>query len=295
MAGLYIMSRSALRYRRQLQSLLPKGRLWNRNEVSILTKVFSGLAQELSRIDERAENLINEKILETTNELITEHEEVFGLPEEGEELQPTIELRQNELKSKLIEVGQQDPMYFEDICKAFGYEIYIEQFRPAWCGVVTAGEACGDQINLFYWKINIYIESILNRVTQGFNIAFNNGFLDNSNYYEANDTLLVNLIKLIARINKIKPGHTHVLFDWYNAGFARGFDRGFNRFYNYDNYWIGLSFNAGFSNGFENNTDYYGTNFKGGFNYGFSIDFDRESGGGFEADSFEKSSFKHPS
>jgi uncharacterized protein YmfQ (DUF2313 family) len=248
---------------------MPKGRLWNREEDSILTKILAGMAEELSRIEVRAENLIVEKILSTTSELLTDHEEDFGIPEEGEDLQPTIALRRNELKSKLLEVGQQDKGYFDDICEAFGYDVIIEEFRPAWSGVMVSGDSCGDQPNIFFWKINIDVDSV-------------------------EESIEVDLTKLINKINKIKPAHTHVLFDWYDAGFDRGFDRGFRRFFHYDNYWVGLGLDAGFSNGFENNTDYYGTNFKGGFDYGFSIDYDRESGGGFDADGFEKAGFKHP-
>jgi uncharacterized protein YmfQ (DUF2313 family) len=263
------MARSALQYRKQLQSLLPKGKLWNRNEDSVLTKLLYGMSDELVRVEERTENLINEKLLNTTNELLIEHENDFGLPEQDEELGLTLELRRNELKSKLIEVGQQDKLYFYDICLAFGYIVYIEEFKPAWCGIFKAGEPCGDQINLFIWKINIYTNSV-------------------------EESIEVNLTKLINKINKLKPAHTHVLFDWYSVGFDRGFSRGFERFYHYDNYWVGLGFDEKFNNGFENNSDYYGVNFKGGFNYGFSIAYNRNSGGGFNARGFEKSGFNHP-
>jgi uncharacterized protein YmfQ (DUF2313 family) len=263
------MARSSLQYRKLLQSLLPKGKLWNRDENSILTKVIWGMSEELARIDQRAENLINEKLLNSTIELIIEHEKDFGIPEEGQELQPTFELRRNELKSKLLEVGQQDKNYFEEISLAFGYHIYIEEFRPAWSGVFCSGDPCGDQQNIFYWKIHIYVDSII-------------------------DSLQVDLTKLIAKINKIKPGHTHVLFDFYNVGFDRGFSNGFLRQPHYDNFWLNNSFDSGFSNGFENNTDYYGHNYTGGFGYGFNIAFDRASGGGFQSKAFQKIGFQHP-
>jgi uncharacterized protein YmfQ (DUF2313 family) len=288
------MGRSALQYRKQLQSLLPKGKLWNRNEDSLLTKVLYGMAEELSRVEERIENLILEKLLNSTNELLTEHETDFGLPEENEDLQPTTELRRRELKSKLLEVGQQDKMYFDDICLAFSYDVWIEEFKPAWCGVMVSGDPCGNQTNIFYWKIHINIDSIVVPVLTSFNIAFDTGFQNLVNNYSANETILVDLTKIIAKINKLKPAHTHVLFDFYDAGFDRGFGRGFRRFFHYDNYWVGLGFDSIFSNGFENTFDYSGVNFKGAFGYGFSIDFDRDSGGGFAPCCFEKTGFKHP-
>jgi uncharacterized protein YmfQ (DUF2313 family) len=263
------MSRNSLDYRKQLQSLLPPGKLWNRNEDSVLTKLLHGMAEELARIEGRAENLIAEKLLNSTLELITEHELDFGLPENDQDLQPTIELRRSELKSKILEVGQQDKGYYEEICLAFGYTIYIEEFRPAWCGIFSSGEACGDQKNIFFWKIHIDA----NLITESFQ---------------------VDLTKLIAKIENIKPGHTHVLFDFWNVGFDRGFSQGFQRQPHYDNLWLNNSFNNAFSNGFENNTDYYGHNYTGGFGYGFNLAFDRASGGGFESNAFSKIGFQHP-
>jgi hypothetical protein len=61
------MARTSLGYRKQLQSLLPKGKLWNRREDSILTQLLYGIAEEFVRIEERTENLINEKILSSTS------------------------------------------------------------------------------------------------------------------------------------------------------------------------------------------------------------------------------------
>jgi len=264
------MSRSAFEYRKQLQSLLPKGKLWNRKEDSILTKLLYGLSEELVRIEGRTENLILEKLLDSTSELLEEHEIDFGLPEDGEApLQPTIQGRRNECKFKLLAVGQQNKEYYIEACSAFGYDIVITEFTPAWAGIMVAGDPCGDQKNLYFWKIGIDVDSV-------------------------EESIEVNLDKLISKINKIKPLHTHVLFDWYDAPFDRSFNSAFRRFYHYDNYWVNNEFNCDFNNAFENNTDYYGTNYTGSFNYGLSLDFDRKSGGGFYPDPFSGLEFSHP-
>lgn len=255
------MARTAEQYKKQLQSLLPKGKLWNRDESSILTKLLHGKAEELARIEERIENLLEEKDVRTTTELITEHEADFGIPEEGEELQTTVEARREELLSKLIAVGQQDKGYFEDISEAFGYDIVIEEFQPFWAGFGVAGFPCGDQFNLFYWKVGIDVDSVT-------------------------ESIEVNISKLISRINRLKPGHTIVLFDWYDAPFNRGFGRGFRRFYHYDNYWVELEFSRDFDSSFTNAYDYYGVNYIGSFDYAFNLAFDRRSGGEYIKDEF---------
>ena len=255
------MSRSAFEYRKQLQSLLPKGKLWNRREDSVLTKLLYGISDELVRIEGRTENLVLEKLLDSSSELLEEHEYDFGIPEKGESLQPTLIGRRKECKSKLLTVGQQNKEYYIEICSAFGYNVIITEFIPAWAGIAKAGDPCGDQWILFLWKINIDVDSVV-------------------------ESIEVNLDKLINKINKVKPLHTHVLFDWYNASFNRSFNRAFRRFYHYDNYWVELEFNRCFDSSFTNCCDYYGINYTGSYNYGMSIDFDRCSGGAFSPDNF---------
>ena len=68
------MARTADEYKRLLQSLLPKGALWNRIEDSIMTKLLYALADEFSRAEERHEDLIRESIPTLCDELIEDYE-----------------------------------------------------------------------------------------------------------------------------------------------------------------------------------------------------------------------------
>lgn len=263
------MSRLVEDYRKLLQSLMPKGEFWTRDENSNLTKLWKAVSQEFKRIDDRGQDLVTERQVQLTNELITEHEEDYGIPEEGDSLQPTIALRKNELHSALLRVGQQNKEYYEEIADALGYTVEIEEYQPFWVGYSTIGASVGDQYNLFYWLILIDATLITRSID-------------------------VNISKLIRKIVDVKPGHTTVLFDWNNVGFSRGFSDGFSSKPHYDNSWYGLGFGNGFSNGFANAYDYDGVNYTGGFNYGFSIGFNRRSGGGFHRDGFS-SGFTRPS
>lgn len=252
--------RTAEQYRQLLDSLLPKGKIWNREKTSVLQRLLYGLADELSRIEGRTFDLITEKDVRTTEELITEHEEDYGLPKSGEELANTLADRRNDLHAALLTVGQQYKEYFIDIAAAAGYTITIEEFTPAWSGVAMAGDACGDQVNIFYWKVWIDLDSV-------------------TYSYE------VNISKLITKISSIKPGHSHLLFEFYGAEFSRAFSRAFDSIPHYDNSWPDGEFNRDFSNAFANAFDYDGKNYIGAFNQAFSIATDRYSGGSF-SDSF---------
>lgn len=263
------MSRLADDYKKLLVSLLPKGDFFSKENNSIIVEMKEAEAQEFARIDSRANDLITERQVQLTTELITEHESDYGLPLEGDTLATTIEKRRDDLYSSLVRVGQQNKEYFEEIADALGYTIEIEEYTPFWMNVGVMGDSVGDQFLLFYWTVLIDATLIT-------------------------ESIDVNISKLITKITDVKPAHTTVLFDWYNICFDRGFGPGFSRKPYYDNSWRFGEFGRGFDNGFANAYDYDGVNYVGGFDYGFSIGFDRYSGGGFFKDEFD-SGFRRPS
>ncbi len=229
----------------------------------MLAKVLFGMSDEYSRIEGRAEDLFDEKDTRTTVELLAEHELDFGLPEIGESISSIESERQAELNAALLRVGQQFEQYFIDIAAALGYTISIEEFVPFWTSVSTVNSPVGPLRNLFFFRILIDLDSV----------TYPNE---------------VNITKLISRMTAIKPGHTHILFEFEGASFSRGFSRAFNSIPHYDNSWhggdfegLGGPFSPDFSDAFCNNVGYDGTNFTGSFAKAFSIDFDRDSGGPF--------------
>ena len=263
------MARLADDYKRLLISLLPKGAVWNRELTSNLSKLMEAIAQEYKRIDDRSRDLITERQVKLTTELITEHETDYGIPVEGESLGATIALRREDLYAALLKVGQQNTEYFEEIADALGYTIEIDQYQPFWVGFSTVDSPVGDQYNLFYWTVLIDATLIA-------------------------ESIDVNITKLINNITAVKPAHTHVLFDWNNVEFDRSFSIDFNRKPHYDNSWRVGEFGREFDNSFANAYDYDGVNYIGAFDYSFSIAFDRRSGGEFFADEFS-SAFTRPS
>jgi len=262
-----MLARTGDQFRKLLSSLLPKGKIWNRISSSVLQKLLYGLSDELSEIDSRILNLYEEKDVRTAVELLTEHETDFGLPDEGDEISTITSERQDELHTALLKVGQQFKDYYVELVEPIGYDITITEFTPCWAGLAQAGDPCGDQNNIFFWKVNILLSSV-------------------------DETAEVNLTKLINKIEGSKPAHTHVLYDFYGAEFGRGFSTAFDRIPHYDNSWSELDFGRGFSNAFANAYDYDGINYTGAFNHSFSIAFDRHSGGDFDHSGFSTDFFK---
>lgn len=250
------MGRNSSQYQKLLFSLMPKGRLWNTRETSILGKILYALGEELARVETRGEVLLTEQDVRNASELLTEHETDYGLPDIGDTIAESDADRQNELHSMLLKVGQQYKQYFIDIASALGYTITIEEFTPAWAGNAAAGDACGDQKNIFKWMVWIDIDSVT---------------------YSKE----VNILKLINKIKASKPAHTHVLFEFKGAEFSRAFDSAFDRIPHYDNSWFNGEFDAAFSKAFTNNVNYDGINYTGAFGHAYSIDYYRRSGGAF--------------
>jgi len=252
------MGRTYIEYRKLLQSLLPKG-FFNKNEESILTQFLNGLGDELSRVEGRSEDLIDEAFSGTITELLEEWEEDFNLPEFGQELAGTTSGRRATIKSKIVAVGQQNKEYFEEIALALGWTIDITEFEKGLAGIIQAGvDVATPDDCVFYWMVNVYVSDPNN----------------------------ADILELINNIKQYKPGHTIVLFRFYDVGYSNGFSNGFNAVPWWDGSWWPLGFDRGYSNGFANAYDYDGYRLTGGFSNGFSEGFDSYRGGGFEFNSY---------
>jgi len=248
-------------YRDQLVALLPPGAALLAERNSTLWQLLWGFAGELARVDLRLDDLLKESSMSGADELITEWEQEFGIPEAGTQLATTLADRIKTLLAKLVAVGQQDPGYFEDIADRLGYDIEVEQYQPFFVGFSTVGSTVGNLSVLFRWMVWIVI-------TAGMNW---------------------NIEKLIYNIKKNKPGHTDVFFEFQGAEFSRAFHRGsFNAIRQYDGSWYDdMSFGREFCSAFANAYDYDGVNMTGPFSQGFFLDFDMCAGGGFENTGFD--------
>ncbi len=247
-------------YLRLLQALLPRGRAWNRDEGSTLTEVLQAQADELARIDGRSENLLNERDTRRTSELLIEHENDLGLPDDCSEEGETIAERRLVAHAKLIALGQQNPAYFIELADALGWAITVTEYTPFWCGVGGSGDPCGDQETIFYWKVTISYsgETI---------IYFRSGASSSGDY------LLIAAFTsaLLCRLNKYKPGHTTLIFDYDGPEFDRAYSVAFD------------SMPSGAEEYLE-----------GAFWREFGAGFDVHYGGEFDRNAFSISDFRRP-
>jgi len=251
--------RTAKEYLKSLQSLLPRGKAWNRDEDYQLYNFLYGQAEEFSRVDTRSEDLQKERSTLTTNELLTDHENDLGLPDSCSNEDETIQERRNNVNSKFVQLGQQNTQYFIDVAEAMGWTITITEFSPFISGASSSGDSCGDSEVIFYWLVTV-------------DLSTSNIIYFTSGNSQSGDLLQqINYIDyLLCKLNQLKPAHTKII-------------------YNY----MGSEFNEAFSSAFDSVPSGSDDYLSGAFNQSFGLGFDVHLGGSFDSDSFS-SDFSQP-
>ena len=247
--------RTATEYLRALQSLLPQGKAWSRDDGSVLSEFLLGQAEEFARVDGRSLDLLDERDTRKTSELLIDHEIDFGLPDECSPDEQTIQERRLEAHGRLIALGQQNPAYYIELAAALGWTIAITEYSAFICGVHGMGDPCGDSDNFFYWKITVTIG--------GGDIVY---FICGGS--ECGDSLafLGDIGAVTCAFERYKPAHTQLLWEFDGPEFGYGFGPGFDSLPSlFESYLYG-GFGHGFGLGFD---VYLGGGFGGGFAIGF--------------------------
>ena len=125
------MSRTTDDYLMLLQQLLPPGRLWDSltRSGSQFNELLLAMAAELTRVDGRAELLLNEMHPQLMQEMLADWEAFVSLPECGTTGQTT-QQRRNALQAKLSLLGDNRAQYFIDVAAVLGYTVTITEVPP---------------------------------------------------------------------------------------------------------------------------------------------------------------------
>lgn len=200
------MGVSAESYRAHLQALLPPGMAFPRAPGSTLTKLLDALAGELSRVDTRGWQLLDEGDPRSALELLSDWERVCGLPDACTgELATTLQERRAAVVDRLTSVGGASKGYFVALAAAMGYAIEIDEYRP----FVTGLSRCGDVLNgghsvRHQWRV---------RVTGPRYVPFRAGVS------QVGDLLgkIVRAEDLECKLKRLKPANTHLIFSYLGA------------------------------------------------------------------------------
>jgi len=134
---------TAASYLAQLQALLPPGDAWPRQANTTLTRLLTAVADELARIDARADQLFRESLPAASLELLSDWELIAGLPDAcSTELATTLAERRSEVVSVLTRQGGSSRAWFIAFAAKLGYTVDIDEFRPFIAGL----SRCGDRL-----------------------------------------------------------------------------------------------------------------------------------------------------
>jgi uncharacterized protein YmfQ (DUF2313 family) len=142
-------------YLSALQGLFPSGPAWPKDDTAPVTRLFGGLAVEFSRLDSRADTLVDEADPRTTYEMLPDWERIAGLS--GGSL--SVAQRQSDLVSKLVSRGGQTPAYYVAMGAALGLAVTITEFRE-WSFDMDDDQILYGSDWAFAWQVNIpYVTS----------------------------------------------------------------------------------------------------------------------------------------
>jgi uncharacterized protein YmfQ (DUF2313 family) len=145
-------------YARMLKDLLPRGAAWLLESGSWLSRTLLAIADELARIDGRAEDLLREQDPRTAIETIADWERDVGLPDDlVPELPNTIGERQVAVVQRLLSRGGQTPAFFAEMAAALGYEgATVEEYPFAQLRVgFRAGDRAAGNAWAHAWRLNL--------------------------------------------------------------------------------------------------------------------------------------------
>lgn len=146
--------RPAEAYARQLRQLLPRGAAWDFAADGVFSNLLRGAAEEFARVDGRALALLDEADPRTALETLPDWERVAALPDTCTGTPDNVAERQAALHQKLTRAGSQNKASYIEIAARVGYQVWIEEHRPARLGMVL-GERLNGPDWAFAWTVHI--------------------------------------------------------------------------------------------------------------------------------------------
>ena len=202
------MATSSLKYKKLLRKLFPQGWAWASKGVDStdLKKLIDSLAIEPCRVEDAANDFINDVYPDTTVDLLEDWERVLNLPDECDLTEnPTISERQTRVTQVLTTRGGQNAEFFITLAGQFGFDvdlIDIQDYIPFRAGEARAGDSLtnGDWIYTFTVSAPVSLAGLKRfRASEG---VAGDRLLDASNP------------TLECLLQKHKPAHTIVLFSF---------------------------------------------------------------------------------
>jgi len=190
-----MMQATADDYSEVLHALRPVG-----PAMAVNDPVLQGLSVEFSRVHNRLGDLVRESDPRTVNELLTDWEIAFGLPDSCCASTATFQQRIDALVARVRGAGTPTPQYFIDLAETVGYSITIDQLAAFTVGSSVVDPLYPESI-CFVWQVNSLLTTFAS--------------FDVRSDVSAALSVWGNAV-LECVINRAKPAHTYVQFSYYS-------------------------------------------------------------------------------
>ncbi|WP_233854168.1 YmfQ family protein [Paraburkholderia sp. HD33-4] len=151
---------SAADYAHVLRTLLPRGRVWTREDDGTQAGVLDALGVTAQTTDNAAVNLIVAAFPATATDLLPEWEASLGLPDPCVGEAGSTQQRRQQVVARLTNSGGASAQYFIDLAASLGYTITVENCAPFRCGQSTCGDPLGNQDWSHTWVINAPVNTV---------------------------------------------------------------------------------------------------------------------------------------
>lgn len=133
------------KYKWLVRKLFPTGWAFKFGKNSTLLKLTNALAEEPARIEERADDMVDEVDPFTTFELLPSYERFLGLPDECDPKDVDLSIYERRVRviQKLTTGGGQSKAFFKLIAQQLGYDadiIDVTNFKDFRAGAARAGD-----------------------------------------------------------------------------------------------------------------------------------------------------------
>lgn len=141
-------------YASVLRSLLPRGRVWTREDDGVQAAVLNGLAPTLERLDSAARSLIASAFPATADALLPEWNASLALPDPCFGPFASDDDNRQQVVAKLIGTGGQSIPYYVALAATLGYTIQITEF---YCHTVirTVRDPIAGEAWAHAWRVTV--------------------------------------------------------------------------------------------------------------------------------------------
>lgn len=177
---------TATDYLAALFKAVPPGRLWRRGALG-LGLLLEGMSAELARAHLIAVQAWTELFPGTADDMLGEWESILGLPNPCAPAPSSLEDRQAAAAARFAEGGSHEPGYYRRVAAELGVTIEIDDRlrTPFRADISKAGDVLWDEYQVFVWQVS---------------------------GPAATDADVQDRLECI--FDRIKPGHTEIIWSW---------------------------------------------------------------------------------